>query len=128
MLAERAGKEPAGDGEILVVGASQASAVFAGFGESRRSGRDGVVGGQATPTQSGAGRWRGRILSCSLSHLVKVEPIMAHPTVLLDGFLNVHIFESQHRRKLFFGSPWKTAPIRELNRILVGPKQAIPKR
>src|ERR1019366_9289394 len=55
MLAEAAGKKPAGDGKILVVGAGQAGAVFSGFGDCGRSGRDGVVGGQAAPAQSGVG-------------------------------------------------------------------------
>ena len=32
MLAQAAGKKPAGDGEVFVVGAGEAGAVFAGFG------------------------------------------------------------------------------------------------
>ena len=38
MLAQAAGKKPAGDGEILVVGAGEAGAVFAGFSERGRDG------------------------------------------------------------------------------------------
>ena len=59
MLAQAAGKEPTGDGEIFVVGAGQAGAVFAGLGERGRGGREWRswrAGG--TSRGGGGGEWR----------------------------------------------------------------------
>ena len=53
MLAQAAGKEPAGYREVLVMRLSQPRAVGAGFVERRRGSRNSVGGGQPAPAESG---------------------------------------------------------------------------
>ena len=53
MLAQAAGQEPASDGEVLVMRAREAGTVFTRSGESGCSCGNGVVRGQAGPSEGG---------------------------------------------------------------------------
>src|ERR1700722_8824625 len=71
MLAQAARQEPAGYGEIRIVRAGEAGAIFLGSGERGSGGWDGVVG-QAAPAESG-GRVGGCIHFNSLNALERRE-------------------------------------------------------
>ncbi len=128
VLAQAAGKKPAGDGEIFVMSAGQAGAVGAGFVERGGSRGNGVGGGKAAPAECGGGRYVRVGCGYGRHSMKRVHSSAPRATLFPCGHFTVYVFKHQHWPEPFFSSLREPTPCRKVESVLVGSKQAVPQR